>query len=191
MGNVVLVTGGARSGKSAWALAWAQRTAPAQPRVFIATACATDSDMEDRILNHQRERGPEWTTVEAGARVPAAIRDVPDAATVIVDCCTVWLGNVWHEKGGDEATLSAAASDLREAVAGWRQTRSGDLCLVTNEVGSGIVPCDAHVRRWRDWAGRMNQWVAQVADRVVLCVCGMPIEAKPVAADAGGATCEP
>ncbi len=178
MGNVVLITGGARSGKSRWALDWAQASPPAAPRLFIATARSTDAEMAERIARHRQERGAEWKTVEAGANAAAAIREAPEDATAIVDCCTVWLGNVWHEKDGQEGALAHAVAELRDAVADWRDSRSGSLCLVTNEVGSGIVPCDAGVRLWRDWAGRMNQWLAQAADRVVLCVCGLPMEVK-------------
>lgn len=178
MGTVVLVTGGARSGKSRWALDWALASPSGAPRLFIATAHASDAEMEERIVKHRLERGTEWTTVEAGANLAGAIRELPDAATAIVDCCTVWLGNVWHEKGTAEDTLAQAVGELRDAVASWRDSRTGNLCLVTNEVGCGIVPCDASVRRWRDWSGRMNQWLAQVADRVVLCVCGIPVEVK-------------
>jgi adenosylcobinamide kinase/adenosylcobinamide-phosphate guanylyltransferase len=134
--------------------------------------------MAARIANHQRERGPDWRTVEAGTDLPAAIRELPDRSTAIVDCCTVWLGSVWHERGDADDTLAREVARLQDAVVSRRDTADGDLCLVTNEVGCGIVPIEPAVRRWRDWSGRMNQGLAQAADRVVLCVCGIPVNIK-------------
>jgi adenosylcobinamide kinase/adenosylcobinamide-phosphate guanylyltransferase len=138
-----------------------------------------DAEMTGRIEAHRAERGPVWQTVEAPIDLGAAICDLPPAATAIVDCCTVWLGNVWHKHGHSEDILSAEVGALREAVTTWRAQREGNLCLVTNEVGWGIVPHDPAVRRYRDWAGRMNQRLAEVANRVVLCVSGIGMEVKP------------
>jgi adenosylcobinamide kinase/adenosylcobinamide-phosphate guanylyltransferase len=161
-------------------LEWAGTIPATQPRVFIATALSTDEEMAVRIANHQRERGPDWRTVEAGVDLPAAIHTLPSDATAIVDCCTVWLGSVWHERGDLNDVLAREVDILHDAVTTWRKMSSGNLCLVTNEVGCGIVPCEPAVRRWRDWAGRMNQGLAQAADRVVLCVCGIPVDIKGV-----------
>jgi adenosylcobinamide kinase/adenosylcobinamide-phosphate guanylyltransferase len=134
--------------------------------------------MAMRIANHQQERGPDWQTVEAGVDLPAAICGLPDRATAIVDCCTVWLGSVWHERGDLDDDLAREVGRLHDAVIRRRETADGNLCLVTNEVGYGIIPCEPAVRRWRDWAGRMNQRLAQAAHRVVLCVCGIPLDIK-------------
>jgi adenosyl cobinamide kinase/adenosyl cobinamide phosphate guanylyltransferase len=179
MGQVVLVTGGARSGKSRWALEWAGQIDHGQPRVFIATAVPTDKEMERRIATHQQERGPGWQTIETGARLAETIDALPPNATAIADCCTVWLGNIWHERGDSDAVLAGEVAGLHDAVVRWRDASEGRLCLITNEVGYGIVPHDAAVRRWRDWSGRMNQGLAEAADRVVLCICGIPVEIKP------------
>ena len=172
MAEVILITGGARCGKSAEALRLAEGYAP---RVFIATAEAFDEEMHARIARHQAERGDEWRTIEAPLDLAGAIGNVTDSrAAVVVDCLTVWLGNLMHY---DESTTedSAACAALLEAL---RLSSATRVILVTNEVGMGIVPEHPLARRFRDAAGRLNQRLATVANRLILVVCGQAITIK-------------
>jgi len=169
-GQVTLVTGGARSGKSAWALA--QASALPGRRVLLATAEARDEEMRHRILRHQQERGDEWETVETPLEVPECLRSLRTRSEVVLlDCLTMWVSNLM-ETGHDP--LEAFAR-LRQEL----QTPSrSDVFLVTNEVGLGIVPENAMARQFRDLAGSLNQEVAAVANRVVLVVSGIPVTVK-------------
>ena len=173
MAEVILITGGARSGKSREALRLAEEF---PRRVFIATAEPFDDEMRDRIARHREERGPGWRTIEAPLDLAGALRSVGDPeAAVVIDCLTVWLGNLMHrdEKMTDEAPPCA---DLLHALTTAENRR---IILVTNETGMGIVPADALSRRFQDVAGRLNQQVAALADRVILTVCGIAMTIKP------------
>ena len=173
MAEVILITGGARCGKSAEALRLAEGYAP---RVFIATAEAFDEEMHERIARHKAERGNGWRTVEAPMDLAGAIGKITDThAVVVVDCLTVWLGNLMHY---DESTTedSPACAALLEALKLSSATR---IILVTNEVGTGIVPEHPLSRRFRDVAGRLNQRLAAIANRLILVVCGQVITIKP------------
>lgn len=172
MAEVILVTGGARSGKSKEAL---RRAENFSRRVFIATAEITDEEMRERIERHKKERSSGWETVEAPRDLPEAIRRITDPeAVVIVDCLTVWLGNLMHY---DKTTTedSRPCLDLLEAL---KASRAARVILVTNEVGMGIVPENELSRRFRDVAGRLNQRVAEIADSVILSVCGLTLQIK-------------
>jgi adenosylcobinamide kinase / adenosylcobinamide-phosphate guanylyltransferase len=169
-GRVVLITGGARSGKSRHALALAET---ARKRGFIATAAPTDDEMRLRIARHRAERGERFDTVEETMDLAGAVRSLgSDHNIIVVDCLTVWLGNLAHHRGtGDPFPEVAAFLDiLREPPC--------DLVIVTNEVGMGLVPGGELGRWFRDLAGQVNQAVAQIADRVILMVCGMPLAIK-------------
>lgn len=177
MGKVVLVTGGVRSGKSSFSLDMA-KTHTAENRVFIATAEVCDDEMAKRAKDHQKERGESWQTVESGAALAEAITTLPSKSSVIVDCLTVWLGNVWYKKGDSDEILNEAIEELALAVQNWQQNSEGQLVFVTNEVGWGIVPESAAVRQFRDWAGRLNQRVASLSDEVHLVICGIATKIK-------------
>jgi len=172
LSRVTLVTGGARSGKSRYALA---RMEPYRKRAFIATAEALDGEMRDRIARHQAERADAFLTVEAPLALGEAIRWLPSGTdAAIVDCLTVWLGNLMHHFGDEEAPRREAIDALLEAVT----TAPCDLVVVTNELGMGIVPDNELARRFRDEAGRLNQDVAALADEVVWVVSGLPVHLK-------------
>ena len=169
---VTLVLGGARSGKSAYA-----ESLVAGPRaVYVATAEAIDSEMEERIARHRaRRRGAGWTTVEAPLDLAAALRaQAPGASGVLVDCLTVWLGNLMHA-GRD---IDREAGSLLESLAA-PPAPSVPIVLVANEVGLGVVPDNPMARAFRDHAGRLNQALAARADRVVLVTAGIPLVLKP------------
>ena len=166
--GVTLVLGGARSGKSAFAEGLAQAHGRC---VYVATAERLDDEMVRRIEAHRARRGEGWRTVEAPLRLAEAIRreSVPRTC-LLVDCLTVWLGNLMHH-GHDVDTA-------RAALLGSLAAASGPVVLVANEVGLGIVPDNAAARAFRDHAGRLNQAVAGAAGRVYLVAAGLPVGLK-------------
>lgn len=167
-GGVILVLGGARSGKSRYAEGLI--TAKPRPWVYIATAEARDEEMAARIAAHQARRDEGWQTIEAPHELPEALRAAPEGAAVLVDCLTLWLSNVMHAKFDlDEIMLK-----LEEAL----RARIGITVLVSNEVGLGIVPENALARSFRDAEGVLNQRLAEIADRVVFMVAGQPLTVK-------------
>lgn len=168
---VTLYTGGTRSGKSRLALTHAMRH---PRRAFIATAMAFDDEMRHRIATHQAERGDQFLTLEEPLDLAGAIRRVPPATDVVlIDCLTVWLGNLMYRHGDDQRWYPEI-DELLDVV----RNPPLNLVLVTNEVGMGIVPENALSRWFRDTQGAMNQKVAAVADTVVLAVCGLPLVLK-------------
>ena len=163
-GQIILVTGGARSGKSALAERLVLRHPG--PRIYIATAEARDGEMRDRIFQHQRDRGESWKTVEEPVDLAGVLRDTDGQGIRLVDCLTLWLSNCMEN------------ADLEVLVATLRQ-QSCPVVLVTNELGQGIVPDNALARRFRDDHGRMNQAVAAAAHEVWMAVSGQPLRLKP------------
>jgi adenosyl cobinamide kinase/adenosyl cobinamide phosphate guanylyltransferase len=159
--TLVLLIGGARSGKSS--LAVARGVAAGLPVVFVATGEAGDDEMAARIELHRRERPAEWTTVEEPVELARAVGDAPGDAVLVVDCLSLWVANVL-ERGGVEATAAEAA---RLAA-----VRPGPTIAVTNEVGLGIVPDNELARRYRDVLGRVNAIWAAAADEAYFVVAG-------------------
>jgi len=169
MPSAILVLGGARSGKSAYAerLVCESRLR----KVYIATARAGDAEMAERIAHHRARRGVAWRTVEEPERLEQALaRESAAGAAVLVDCLTLWLSNLMLA----DADIPVEAGRLDRALA---ETRA-PIVLVANEVGFGIVPDNALARRFRDAQGRLNQQVAARASRVVLMVAGLPLVVK-------------
>jgi adenosylcobinamide kinase/adenosylcobinamide-phosphate guanylyltransferase len=169
---ITLVLGGARSGKSAFAQRQAEAAAAkaGQAPLMIATAEALDAEMAARIARHQAERGPVWRTREAPVELAAAIRDLATGEVAVVDCLTLWLSNLMHR----EIDLEGATRALDTAL----DQTPGDIWLVTNEVGMGIVPENALARRFRDAAGRLNQTLAERADAIALLFAGQALWLK-------------
>jgi adenosylcobinamide kinase/adenosylcobinamide-phosphate guanylyltransferase len=166
--RLTLVLGGARSGKSRYAEALVMASPP--PWIYVATAEAFDDEMTARIAEHRRRRDGQWQTVEAPLDLAAAIAGTPAAAAMLVDCLTLWLNNMMF----NDRDIDAEIAQLETALAG----REAPSALVSNEVGSGIVPDNAKARRFRDLQGRLNQRIAARADRVVLMVAGLPMVLK-------------
>lgn len=168
-GHVLLVLGGARSGKSR--LAQARAEAWDGALLFVATGQAFDAEMHERIARHRADRGERWQTIEAPIAIADAIRaqSAPDTL-LLIDCLTLWASNLLL---GDH-DVEGATADLLRAIEG----AAGPLILVANEVGLGIVPDNALARRFRDAAGTINQAVARVADEVVMTVAGLPLRLK-------------
>ena len=166
-GGLTLVLGGARSGKSAHAERLIRDVDP--PWTYIATAQAFDDEMRERIAHHQSRRDQRWRTVDAPLELAAALNGAGEGP-VLIDCLTLWLTN--HMLVGHD--LEVECQRLVEVLARPR----GTWFVVSNEVGMGIVPENALARRFRDEAGRLNQQVAAIADRVMLTVAGIPIKVK-------------
>lgn len=172
MPNITLVSGGARSGKSALAFQWALERS--ERRVFIATATAFDEEMNRRIQRHREERGTLFQTIEEPVCLARALSLTPSGTeVVVVDCLTVWLNNLlmcgeFQEESHPE--IDAFVESLRSPPC--------DLLVVTNEVGMGLVPMTELGRLYRDVAGRTNQRVAALADNVVFMVSGLPLYVK-------------
>jgi adenosylcobinamide kinase/adenosylcobinamide-phosphate guanylyltransferase len=169
--DIVLVTGGARSGKSRYA---EQRLlALGQKPVYIATAEAQDDEMARRIAEHRKRRGDKWRTIEEPLELADALRtQCGETDCALVDCLTLWISNLLIRQGAETAA---------EKVRGLIDTLPRldfPVILVTNEVGWGIVPDKPLARQFRDLAGWTNQQMAQAAHEVVLMVAGMPIIAK-------------
>jgi len=170
MAKSILITGGARSGKSEWAERVTLELGT--PAIYLATAEAFDAEMADRIARHRARRGAEWDTVNAPLDLVRALAD-SDASghPRLVDCITLWLSNMMLG-GRDWEAEAAALTDLIP-------TLRAPVIFVTNEVGSGIVPENALARAFRDAAGLTNQRLAGVCDELWLCVSGHPLKVKP------------
>lgn len=166
---ITLVTGGARSGKSRYAQD--QALAISQQPVYVATAKIWDEDFAQRIRRHQAERGANWTNYEEElyvSRLPLAGR------TVVIDCVTLWLTNffTFHDYDTDKALVS-----LQTEVDALQQ-QEGHFFVVTNEIGMGVHAETAIGRKFTDLQGWANQYIARVADTVVLMVSGIPVVIK-------------
>ncbi len=170
----VLVGGGARSGKSRFALARALDLANDAPAIFVATAEASDDEMRARISRHRDERGGRLRTIEAPIELPAAIESARGAQVVLVDCLTLWLSNLLVRGASVDEALSRV-EDLRRAIG----HRAGPIILVTNEVGMGLVPETPLGRNFRDVSGLAHQRLARDADEVHHCVLGMVLRLRP------------
>jgi adenosyl cobinamide kinase/adenosyl cobinamide phosphate guanylyltransferase len=170
--GLVLLLGGARSGKSSLAVRWGR--AHDGPVTFVATAEAGDHEMHDRIERHRAERPDTWDTIEEPRDIAGALTATDPNALVIVDCLTLWLANVLDRSDADILT---AAGDLVTAARG----RAAATIVVSNEVGWGIVPADPGTRRYRDLLGEINTRVTADAARTLVLVAGhaLPLEPPP------------
>ena len=169
--QIILVTGGARSGKSKYA---EQRAASlGRRRLYVATAEAKDEEMAQRIAEHKRRRGDEWTTIEEAVELSGALlaqRGRTDCA--LVDCLTLWLSNLLLRRD------TKYAEEKIEELLKMLPRLDFHIVLVTNEVGWGIVPDNPLGRQFRDLAGWTNQRIAAAANEIVLLVAGMPMIVK-------------
>jgi len=172
--KITFVIGGCRSGKSSFALDHANRE-KGTTKIFIATSVPIDSEMEKRVEKHQYERGDEWQTIEEPVKIYETINQYSENASVIlVDCLTLWVSNLLlHSFDHDQ--LDKAVKRLENSL---------ELCrcpvfLVSNEVGTGIVPENKIARQFRDFAGFVNQRIAKAADRVVMTIAGIDVQIKP------------
>jgi len=170
--TVTLVLGGAHSGKSRYARELASAF---QRVVFIATARRDDAEMRAKIAQHRRERPSAWKTIEVSVGLDRALREEdPRADLLLVDCLTLYMANIMGRKSGGRRQVRSHIQRLCEAVRGTKAS----VVIVSNEVGSGIVPPYRSGREYRDLLGELNQQIAKVADRVILMVAGLPLTVK-------------
>ena len=172
MDKITFITGGARSGKSRFALKLARdcggRTA------FIATCKPLDREMKKRIAIHKRSRPRHWQTFEENLRLPALLNKIgPKFDTIVIDCLTLLVSD-FMLKGGKEAAIENEANKIMQAL---KKIKSRSI-IVSNEVGLGIVPKNKLAREFRDIAGRINQIAADKSDRVFFMVSGIPWRVK-------------
>jgi adenosylcobinamide kinase/adenosylcobinamide-phosphate guanylyltransferase len=171
-GKVIFVGGGARSGKSRFALEYARKLG--RRRLFVATAEAFDAEMAERILHHQGERGADFTTVEEPLHLARLLGQVRDVDVVVVDCLTLWLSNLLM-RGTPVSEVDNQVAEMVTVL----QSRMRHVVLVSNEVGFGIVPESALGRTFRDVAGRAHQRLAAVADEIYLAAVGVVLRLLP------------
>jgi adenosylcobinamide kinase/adenosylcobinamide-phosphate guanylyltransferase len=168
MAPLILVLGGARSGKSRHAERLMGEYAP--PWTYIATAEALDDEMGERIAQHRARRDERWQTIEAARALADAVRNAPADQPLLIDCLTLWLSNRLLANADLDRDISA----LSEVLA----LRTAATIVVANEVGLGIVPDNALARRFRDAAGKANQMLAAQADRVEFVAAGLALRLK-------------
>jgi len=170
--KIYFITGGARSGKSAFAEQLADGLTG--KRAYIATAQALDPEMVRRIEHHRKRRGTSWDTFEEPLAVADLLKKLSGQyQTVLLDCLTLWLSNIIARSEGD-GDITARSEDLVLAIKGF-----GDACIVvSNEVGLGIVPDNPLARQFRDCAGVLNQKMAKIADEAYFMASGIPMRIK-------------
>ena len=184
MGELVLILGGARSGKSSYAQRLAQELGGDRV-LFVATAEAKDEEMRARIDEHRQRRAAGWRTVEAPVQTGKAIAAAPkDARVVLVDCMTLLVSNIMLSLGDEPDASEAEAAVIREVdeIIELCVGATAAFVVVSNEVGLGLVPGNPLGRLYRDLLGRANQLLAAGADRVYWMVAGLPVELKSLQA---------
>ena len=178
MAQIILITGGSRSGKSTYA----QNLAESIPgsRTYIATCPPLDEEMAARIQKHRAQRQASlWQTLEETIDLAGALLKTRESQVRLVDCLTLWINNLLYEaeKQGQEITEEDMLERCTQLLTACKEL-PGTVIFVTNEVGMGIVPDNPLARHYRDLAGRCNQIMAAGADRVILMVSGLPLNMK-------------
>ncbi|AHF07148.1 bifunctional adenosylcobinamide kinase/adenosylcobinamide-phosphate guanylyltransferase [Desulfitobacterium metallireducens] len=187
MSNFILITGGARSGKSTFAEQLAAH--PGRPVIYIATAQVFDKEMAWRVQKHQQQRPSNWELIEEPFDIPSVLEGIrSENAVILLDCVTIWLSNLMLKSLSSSSdshypdTLTPEAEekilDQVRKAATLAQEITPQVIMVTNEVGQGIVPDNPMSRSYRDLAGRGNQLLAHKADKVFWVVSGYPLEVK-------------
>ncbi len=191
MGKIILVTGGARSGKSAYA---ESLLANHDNVLYIATAIPFDEEMKDRIRKHRSMRNPKWETVDAYKDLDKVIaQNSGDRDAIFFDCITMMVNNLmlvdrdldWDNISTEEANEveDAIMEEAQKFIEGMKKFE-GETVVVTNELGMGIVPLNPIIRYYRDITGRVNQSIAHEADEVIFVVSGIPMKIKEGGKDA-------
>lgn len=171
-GSVTLVLGGVRSGKSRYAQQLAQQS---RRVVFVATGNGSDEEMRRKIERHREERPENWTTVEEPLELAGVIeREQHSCDVILIDCLTLFASNLLETVGEDQVALEQKIKALCQAL----KAVACSVVVVSNEVGSGVVPAYPLGRRYRDLLGEINQSVARIADDVVLMIAGLPLALK-------------
>ncbi len=177
-----LVLGGARSGKTAHAIALAKSLATKKTFdvTYVATAQPLDAEMRHRISLHRAERPTTWHTLEAPDGLAQALAAMPTNHIVVIDCMTLWLSNALLQDFRDDAPTAPLPAWERERAGflAWLNETRNDVLLISNEVGAGIVPLSPVSRRFQDEQGRLNQALAALCDQVTLVVAGIAVPIK-------------
>ncbi len=169
--GVSLILGGARSGKSSFAEQLSHESA--RQKIYLATSEAFDGEMEARIAHHRSRRGSEWQLIEEPLELASALKAVVASDTcVLVDCLTLWLTNLMMA----ERDVATECTTLVETLSGF--DRDHAVLLVSNEVGQGIVPMEKMARDFRDYAGRLHQDIAGIAENVWFVTAALPQKLK-------------
>ena len=181
-GPLILLLGGARAGKSSYAMRLARdgERAAGDEICFIATAQGLDEDMTKRIARHRAERPAHWRTLEEPYQIDEALRQASEARIVIVDCLTLFVSN-WLMRHEDEHECEQFVRRITRSFLAIARDRQQTIICVSNEVGLGVVPDTNLGRVFRDLLGRVNQEFAAAADEVYLLVAGLPLQLKPTA----------
>lgn len=176
--SLILITGGSRSGKSAFAQQRAEQIQ--SERWFIATCPYTDPEMDERIHRHQQAReGRGWQSIEEPLFLDKAIENCSPKATILIDCLTLWINNLMYQSEQDNEKMEEdRGAELARQLGSAALAHQGTVLMVTNEVGLGIVPDNPMARLYRDLVGRCNQIIASMADQVFLVTCGIPTQIK-------------
>ena len=183
MSSIILVLGGARSGKSSFAEEIVAQLG-GKDVVYLATAKAKDDEMKDRIAKHQADRPAEWQTIEEDKAVSSSLKDLAKGSVVLLDCLTLLISNLLladkkasSDYSKQEELIYVEINDIIKIA----KRRKLDLVIVSNEVGQGVVPAYKSGRIYRDVVGRANQKIAAEADEVYITYAGIPVEIKKLA----------
>lgn len=170
MGEKILITGGVKSGKSRFALKIAREIEKGE-KIFIATARPIDEEMEDKIEKHEKERGSDFQTVEEPIHLGDTLKKI-NQSTVVIDCLTLWLSNLFFEVRESEKLF-----EIESFIQALKEF-GGNIIIVTNEVGWGIIPESETSRNYQAELGRLNQEVAEICDVVYVLISGIPSKIK-------------
>ena len=179
----VLIIGGARSGKSGFAQELALKLG--EPVLFVATATAGDEEMAERIAQHRKARPATWSTLEATTGIGDKIcGQLGQAEVVIVDCITLLVNNIFsrYDQQGEQINASQVEEEITTEIEGLIKSIKridARFIIVTNELGTGLVPPSKVARLYRDLLGKANQKLAEVSEEVYLLVAGIPVRIKP------------
>ncbi len=170
--KIIFITGGARSGKSEFALKTAENMG--HKKAYIATAESLDDEMKNRIEMHRKQRGNDWHTIEEPRKLTNVFESLQSKYDIVlVDCLTLWISNLMGDGLADETILKNADTISKSVDNG-----KCSIIFVSNEVGMGIVPENPLARRFRDAAGKINQIIASISDEVYYMVAGIPVKIK-------------
>ena len=173
MSKVTFILGGCRSGKSRYALQLAEAS-PGTKKVYVATCIPQDQEMEQRVARHRKDRGSEWETLESPLELAQTLKEWSrNDHVLLVDCLTMWVSNLLMQNADPEQLRGHA-----QVLAGQLGSGAGQVILVSNEVGAGVVPDNALARTFRDAVGELNQIVASVAQTVFWTAAGIPMRIK-------------
>lgn len=173
--KLIFILGGTRSGKSDYGLKLAESIDG--KRLYLATALGLDSEMRERIAKHQKQRDKKWTTIEEPIQIIDVIKGNKDYNVILLDCLTLWLSNLMHEKIGGRGQESGDRKKIGNLISTCKKSNT-NIIVVSNEVGMGIVPDNSLARQFRDIAGFANQKMAETADEVWFVVSGIAMRMK-------------